>query len=221
MVNAELHKGAQTTGQNHQKVKPVWVPATGSFKTRVKKARHYLKYRAWAPTDPAEGGIAVFIAVCNLRRYHSLWAATTLALIREHYNPRCLAKDGSSWALSDAEILEAYRLAGKRGRFPTLGVADPKAKALAARKELYRQLRRFWKRHIRSEGTCSPAELRAAFIRFRGGEDLSLDRFTKAVAKVIGARTVRPFGSSRFYRGFHLKEAQGGSGKTTTASAAA
>lgn len=221
MVVEDLHEEAQNTVKRQRRHTPVWVPATGGYKTRLKKARHYLKHSAWIPSDPRERKAAMFVVVCNLRRYHCLWAETALALIRDHYDPRCIAEDGSSWTLTDAELIDLYRQAGRRGKFPSLGVADPKAKVLASRKELFRQLQRFWKRRIRSGGTCTPSDLREAFIRFRGGEDLTLDRFTKAVSVVFGAKTVRPFGSSRFYRGFHLEEPSRRSAKTTQAGAAA
>lgn len=187
---------------------PVWVPATGSPKTRIKKATHYLKRKAWVPTTPAERDRALMVVVCNLRRFHRLSAATTLTLIREHYNPRCLASSGCPHAWTIQDILRKYRQVGKRGMYPTLGVADPKAKALARKLELHRQIREFWKKFmIPGSGTSTPAQVREAFVRYRGGEDITPNMLSRAIKIVVGIEPVRPFGK-KFYRGFQVLETQ-------------
>lgn len=187
---------------------PVWVTATGSPKTRIKKAAHYLKRLAWVPTSARDGDRAMLVVVCNLRRYHRLCAATTVTLIREHYNPRCLTSDGTSWAWSEQDILKKYRQAGKRGMYPTLGVSDPKAKARAKKLDLLKQVRAFWKKcMIPGNGVCTPAGVREAFIRYRGGEEVTANMLSRAIKTVTGNEPVRPFGK-KVYRGFMIAETQ-------------
>lgn len=188
-----------------KKKAPLWVPATGSLKTRIDKARHYLKKRAWVPANPREGDKAMLVVVCNLRRYHQLCAATTLALVLDHYNPRCTTSDGCCWGWSEQDILKKYSQAGKRGMYPTLGASDPKAKAKVAKMELHRQITAFWEKHIVPGGCCTPAEIREAFIRFRGGEDVSANMLSRSIKILMGKVPVRPFGK-KIYRGFRIAE---------------
>ncbi len=184
---------------------PVWVPATGTWKTRVKKARYYLQRKAWAPRDTQESDKAMLVILCNLRRYYGLQASLALALVREHYNPRCIDSKGASWAWDDGSILKKYRQAGRRGMYPTLGAADPKAKRRAARLNLEKQVKTFWKKCVRKGDGCTPSQMREAFTQFRGGEPVHPVSFGKAVAAVSGATVERPFGK-KLYRGIRLVE---------------
>jgi hypothetical protein len=147
----------------------------------------------------------MLVAVCNLRRYHKLGAAMTVILIQEHYNPRCITQGGHSWGWSSQDILKKYSQAGKRGMYPTLGVEDPKAKAKATKMLLHRQVKAFWKKHVVLDGCCSPAEVREAFIRFRGGEAVTPNMLSRVIKAVTGNEPVRPFGK-KIYRGFHIAE---------------
>jgi hypothetical protein len=47
-----------------------------------------------------------------------------------------VGKGFQPWSIKD--ILEKYRLAGKRGMYPTLGVSDPRAAKKAERQALHR-----------------------------------------------------------------------------------
>lgn len=200
-----VSKPAASTYRTTKRKTPVWVPATGTPNTRIKKARFYLKAKAWVPADPREGDKAMLVVVCNLRRYHQLSAAMTLILIQEHYNPRCITRGGHSWGWSSQDILKKYSQAGKRGMYPTLGVEDPKAKVKANKMEIHRQLKAFWKKHVVPGGRCTPAEVRDAFIRFRGGEAITPNMLSRVIKAVTGNEPVRPFGE-KFYRGFHIAE---------------
>lgn len=184
---------------------PVWVPASGAWKTRVKKARYYLQRKAWVPIDAEESDKAMLVILCNLRRYYGLQASISLALVREHYNPRCVNRKGVSWAWDDQSILKKYRQAGHRGMYPTLGAADQKAKRKAARLDLEKQVKLFWKKCVREGDGCTPSQAREAFIRFRGGEAVHPVSFGKAVAAVSGLHVGRPFGK-KVYRGIRLVE---------------
>lgn len=198
-----------------RKAAPIWVSATGTLKTRIKKAQYYLRRSAWVPTDPKEGDSALLVVACNLRRYHQLCESTSLALIRENYNPRCKTANGASWAWDDQGILKKYRQAGRLGMYPTLGVTDPKAKAKAVRVELHRQVKAFFKKHVVPGGVCTPAEFREAFVRFRGGEDVTPNMLSRVIKALTGREPVRPFGK-KFYRGFHIAETHLGLIQDTT-----
>ncbi len=198
-------KPAVSTYRTTKRKTPVWVPATGTSKTRIKKARFYLKGKAWVPADPRDGDKAMLVVVCNLRRYLELSAAMTVTLIQEHYNPRCITSGGHSWGWSSQDILKKYSQAGKRGMYPTLGVEDPKAKAKVNKMDLHRQFKAFWKKHVNPGGCCTPAEVREAFIRFRGGEAVTANMLSRVIKAVTGNEPVRPFGE-KFYRGFHIVE---------------
>lgn len=184
---------------------PVWVPASGGVNSRIKKAKFYLRHRAWVPESNQQGDKAYLVVLCNLRRYHRLTAETSLVLVREHYNPRCIAADGTMWGWDDASILKKYRQAGGRGMYPALGISDPKAKRRAARLELESQVRLFFRKCIVLDGSCTPAAVREAFQRFRGGEPINERSFGKAFTAVTGIRPSRPFGR-RLYRGIHIAE---------------
>jgi len=184
---------------------PVWVKATGTIKTRIKKASFYLSRASWVPQDACDGDKAILIVVTNLRRYFQLCSRTTVSLIVRFYNPRCVTADGRSWAWSEFSIERKYRQAGKRGIYPTLGVRDPKAIRLAKKLEAVRQLRFFWRKFVRPGGRCTPAELRAAFVAFRGGEDITPNMLSRIIRSVTGLRPITPFGM-KMYRGVHIAE---------------
>lgn len=191
------------TSETVQRKNPIWVSATGRTKTRIAKAKYYLKHKAWVPDTPLDGDKAMLVVCCNLRRYHKLCAETTVSLIREHYNPRCVTVDGSFWGWHDQDIQKKYRQAGMRGMYPTLGVEDPKALAKAAKMELIRQLKAFWKKSIIPGGCCTPAEFRKEFIRFRGGKEVTPNMLSRVIKEITGIEPVRPFGK-KIYRGFHI-----------------
>jgi hypothetical protein len=157
----------------------------------------------------------MLVVVCNLRRYHELSAAMTVSLIQEYYNPRCIIAGGHSWGWSSQDILKKYSQAGKRGMYPTLGAKDPKAKVKANKMELHRQVKAFWKKHVVPDGCCTPAEVRDAFIRFRGGEAVTPNMLSRVIKAVTGNEPVRPFGM-KIYRGFHIAETHLGFIRDTT-----
>lgn len=204
-MSGRMSRGNRILNYGSTRKTPVWVPASGRMETRIKKARFYLRKRAWVPGAPREGDKAYLVVLCNLRRYHELTAGVALKLVREHYNPRCVAADGTHWGWDDFSILKKFRQAGGRGMYPTLGVADPKAKRRAARLDLERQVRQFFRKCIAAGGCCAPSEVREAFRMFRRGEPINERSFGKAFTAVTGFRPFRPFGR-KLYRGFHLAE---------------
>lgn len=185
--------------------KLVWVTATGSWKTRVKKARFYLQNAAWVPQDAAQQSYSLFIVVCNLRRYFRLQGPFTTTLIQEHYTPRLVSKVPGFRPWLDKEILEKYRLAGKRGVYPTLGVSDPRAKKKVEKQALHKAVRSFLKKHVKPGGSCTPQELLAAFKAIHGGVTVNPNAFGRAVVAFTGIKSTTPFGK-RTYRGIHLSE---------------
>jgi hypothetical protein len=180
----------------------------------MKKARYYLKQKAWAPVREEAGRAALFTVVSNLRRYHRLTAFYTVLLVKEHYNPRCFHADGSKAPWTEEEILQMYKAVGKRGIYPTLGVSDPKAIKKAKAKELRQAVRKFIRTHTEPGGSCNPTELRLAFQAATGGVEVSATAFGMAVSAVTGITSTSPFGK-RKYRGFQLR-----SGSTVRRSAA-
>jgi len=184
---------------------PVWVHSSGTPLTRIRKAIYYLSRMAWVPSDARDGGKALLIIVCNLRRYYQLQPTTSVTLIRRYYNPRCVSSEGHYWGWCDQDILKKYRQAGRRGMYPTLGAKDPKAAAKVKRMEIQREIMSFWKKFIIPGGCCTPSELRQAFVHFRGGRDITANMLSRSVKIVIGEEPVRPFGK-RLYRGFHIAE---------------
>lgn len=184
---------------------PVWVSATGTWRTRVKKARYYLCQAAWVPASAEGQSKALFIVVCNLRRYFRLQGPFTAILIQEHYMPKLASRVAEFQPWTVADILEKYRLAGKRGMYPTLGVSDPRAKKKAEKIALHKEVRAFIKRHVVPGGSCTPQELLTTFIAYRGGTIVNSNAFGRAVVAITGVKSVTPFGK-RTYRGFQLSE---------------
>ncbi len=187
--------------------RPIWVSATGRRVTRVKKARVYLRRHAWVPGKPEERHSALFIIMGNLRRYHRLPVDLALSMVQEHFNPRCVAADGSPQPYRDEEIRNQYRRAGMRGIYPTLGVSDPRAVKAEARKALREEIRRFVRSRLASGGSCTPAGVLDAFIAFRGGVPISAVDFGRELAALTGIRRTTPFGKPA-YRGVHLVESR-------------
>ena len=180
--------------------RPTWVHATGRRITRIKKARTYLRKRAWIPEQAHERHTALFIVMGNLRLYHQLPVDWALNLVMEHYNPRCVDAP-----FTDEEIRTEYRRAGQPGMYPTLGVSDPRAIKKEARLELQKEIRRFSRRHLAPGGSCTPASVLEAFIAFRGGVPISNVVFGRELAAVTGIRRKTPFGVPT-YPGIHLVE---------------
>ena len=180
--------------------RPTWVHATGTRVTRIKKARAYLRKRAWVPGQAHERHTALFIVMGNLRLYHQLPINLALSMVMEHFNPRCLDAP-----FTDGEIRTEYRRAGLPGMYPTLGVSDPRAIKKEARLELQKEIRRFSRRHLAPGGSCTPASVLEAFIAFRGGVPISNVVFGRAFAVVTGIRRKTPFGVPT-YPDVHLVE---------------
>jgi hypothetical protein len=199
------HQQKAPRSSGSERKTPIWVTATGTWKTRVKKAKYYLGVAARVPSDAADRSDALFIVVCNLRRYFRLKAPFAAVLFAEHYAPRLVKSSPDIQPWTTQEVLEKYRLAGKRGMYPTLGVSDPRAKRKAARMDLRKEVRAFIRRCVIAGGSCTPKELLAAFITFRGGEAVNDNAFGRAVVAVTGIKSITPFGK-RTYRGFHIRE---------------
>lgn len=180
--------------------RPTWVPATGRRITRIKKARTYLRKRAWVPGNPDERHSALFIVVCNLRLYHQLPLDWALNLVTEHFNTRC-----GDIPFTAEEIRAEYRRAGLPGMYPTLGVSDPRAVKKVARHELHKEIRRFTRKHLAPGGSCTPASVLAAFLAFRGGVPINPVVFGRELAAVTGIRRKTPFGVPT-YPDIHLVE---------------
>lgn len=180
--------------------RPIWVTATGRRITRIKKARAYLRKRAWVPEQAHERHTALFIVMGNLRLYHQLPINLALSMVMEHYNPRCLDAP-----FTGDEIRAEYRRAGLTGMYPTLGVSDPRAKKKEARLALQKEIRRFHRTSMAPGGSCTPASVLEAFIAFRGGVPISNVVFGRAFAVVTGIRRKTPFGVAT-YPDIHLVE---------------
>lgn len=183
-----------------------WIAATGSFQTRKKMARHYLCYHAWKSISGRDGHSALLVVVTNLRLYHGLDQATAMMMLKEHFNPRCADLLGNPCPWSDAELQHKWNEAGKPGAYPTLGVANPKAKQKKTALMLQGEVAGFLGRFTQEGGTSNPTALRQAFIAFRGGEDVNATAFGRAVSKVTGIQTTTPNGK-RVYQGIRLAEA--------------
>lgn len=180
--------------------RPIWVTATGSRITRTKKARAYLRKRAWVPGKPDERHTALFIVMGNLRLYHQLPVSLAVSMVTEHFNPRCVDAP-----FTDEEIRAEYRRAGLPGMYPTLGVSDPRAVKKEARQALQKEIRRFSRKHLAPGGSCTPASVLDAFIAFRGGIPISPVVFGRELAMVTGIRRKTPFGIPT-YPDVHLVE---------------
>lgn len=185
------------------KGRPVWVTATGSRVTRIKKARTYLRKHAWVPRDNRERHAALFTVMANLRLYFQLPIELAITMVQEHYTERFLNAGMAALAFDNEEVRTEYRRAGETGVYPSLGVSDPKAKAVAARMNLQKEIRRFHRRHLAPGGTCTPSDVHAAFIEFRGGTPISAIVFGRELAHVTGIRRKTPFGVPT-YPGVHL-----------------
>jgi hypothetical protein len=185
---------------------PVWVVATGSPATRVKMAKNYLRYYAWASISGMNGHDALLVVVINLRLYHCLERSTAISLVNEHFNPRCKDLQGNPCPWSGAEILHKWNEAGKSDAYPTLGVKDPKARAKVAAMMVQSEVAEFLSLYTSPGGTCDPMVLREAFISFRGGEDVNAIAFGRAVSKAPGIERTKSHGV-RGYKGFHLRVA--------------
>jgi len=209
----QLEKATQGSPKGRTK-RPIWVIATGTLITRTKKARFYLQKTAWVPTEAENRQKSLLVIACNLRLYHWLPMNLSIAMVMEHYNPRCKDSSGmpAPWTLE--EISAKFQRAGGRKMYPTLGVSDPKAKQMCAVHNLEKEVKRFIRYRTVEGGSCTPLDLRNAFISFRDGVEVNATAFGRAVAAVTGIRTITPFGK-RIYRGFHVLERSSGRQKKT------
>jgi hypothetical protein len=185
---------------------PVWLPATGSYESRKKMARDYLRFYAWNSVSGKNGHDALLVVVTNLRLFHELDEPLALAMVKEHFNPRCVDLQGKPCPWSDAEILHKWKEAGKPGAYPTLGVNSQKARAKQARLMLEGEVAEFLDQFTQPGGSANPTTLRLAFIASRGGEVVNETAFGRAVSKVTGKQSKTPNGK-RGYQGFQLTEA--------------
>ncbi|BDU77793.1 hypothetical protein [Mesoterricola sediminis] len=201
-----LNKRNTRTRPEQKRVEVLWVTASGKPETRLKKAKFYLRGKAWKSISGMNGHGTFLAVMCNLRLYFQLPLSLAMPLVKEHYNPRCIDAHGNPAPWSDKEIEHKFDEAGKPGMFPSLGVSDPKAKAKVAAEALHSQVRTFLGTFTVPGGSCRPAELRCAFIAFRCGEDVSETAFGIAMEAACGIRTRKP-GGVRAYVGIHLSEA--------------
>ena len=171
-------KNPKTFGIPHlHKAIPIWVPASGSPETRLKKARSYLRGYARRAMDGNRGHSALYIVVCNLRLYHRLPYLLALALLKQVYNPRCVDRKGQPSPWSEHEIQHKWEQAGLPGADPTLGVNDPKAQRKVAYQMLQDEVKAFLAHTTEMGGSCSPASLLEAFLAFRDGMVISPKSF--------------------------------------------
>jgi len=191
---------------------PIWVTATGSPITRVRKARYYLRMAAWVPTKPEDRSNALLVVMCNLRLYHRLSDPLAVAMALEHYSPRCMDDHGNPLPWTAAEVRTYSRRACARWMYPSLGASDPKAIQKAAVLCLQREVENFLRKRTTAGGCCNPSDLRNAFIAFRAGVDINPTAFGRSVFAVMGIRTSTPFGK-RVYRGFQILETGSGLGE--------
>lgn len=201
----------RTTGShgNASMAVSVWVRATGTYTTRIKMAKHYLRRYAWKSISGMNGHDTLLVVMVNLRLFYRLEDSLALAMVKEYFNSRCVDLHGDPCPWSDAEILHKWNQAGKPGMYPTLGVKNPKAKRKRAMLTLQGEVEEFLGRFTQEGGSSNPTMLRQAFIAFKGGEDVNPTAFGRAVSKVMGIHTTTPNGK-RLYYGFQLSEAGSG-----------
>lgn len=188
---------------------PVWVCATGTYTTRIKMAKHYLRRYAWKSISGMNGHDTLLVVMVNLRLFYRLEDSLALAMVKEYFNSRCVDLHGNPCPWSDAEILHKWNQAGKPGMYSTLGFKNPKAKRKRAMLTLQGEVEEFLSRFTQEGGSSNPTMLRQAFIAFRGGREVNPTAFGRAVSKVKGTRTTTPNGK-RLYYGFQLSEAGSG-----------
>jgi hypothetical protein len=181
-----------------------WVKASGTYETRMDKARFYLKRRAWASISGRNGHTALLIVMCNLRLYHGLSQTDAFRLFREVYDSRCRYRSGHHCPWNDEALRHKWDQAGKPKAFPTLGINDPKAQAKAAAMTLRNQVRDYLADATENGGTSNPTELRTAFVAWRDGGDVTATAFGRAVHACTGIRATTS-GGPRRYVGFHLR----------------
>lgn len=186
-------------------VSTIWVSATGKDVTRKKKAVYYLRNAARPSICHHGAHNALFVVIANLRLYFRLDWSEAHSLIREHYDRRCTWEDGRRYPWTDVEIRHKWDEAGTPGIRPTLGVADPRAKAKTQKEALFISVRSFLRTSTMDGGSCTATDLRRAFERWQGGEGVSAKAFGAAVRAVLGVGTSTS-GGGRRYAGFHLQE---------------
>lgn len=184
----------------------IWVTATGQLDTRIKKARYYLKNRAWQSISGCRGHIALLVAVVNLRLYFQLPKELCLKLLKEHFNPRCVDLNGCPAPWSDRELEHKWKQAGKPGMFPTLGVKDERAVNKVKAEALREEVKRFLAEFTVEGGVSNPSLLRDAFLVWRGGLEVTETAFGLAVQRASGVKSSKP-GGVRGYKGFSLSSA--------------
>lgn len=193
------------TKQKAPKQPPVWVEASGALPSRIKMARTYLRTHSWKSISGMNGHSALLVVMTNLRLFHGLDQSLALAMVKEHFNPRCVDKQGNPSPWSDAELLHKWKQAGRSGAYPTLGVKHPRALAKVASLKLESEVAEFLGHVTQPGGRSNPTLLRLAFIAYRGGEFVDETPFGLAVSSVTGIHTTRP-GGIRCYQGFQLNE---------------
>lgn len=181
----------------------IWVAATGEFKTRIKKARYYLKHWAWRSQSGMRGHSALIVAAANLRLYFCLPKGIAIKMLKKYFNPRCVDSHGNPSPWSDKELEHKWDQAGVKGMYPTLGETDIRAVQKVRANSLQAEVQKFLAEYTVEDGTCNPTLLREAFLVWRCGEAVSETAFGRAVSTVTGIRSSSPAGV-RVYKGFSL-----------------
>lgn len=181
----------------------VVVKATGLFPTRIKKAKFYLRHKAWRSISGMQGHTALMVVAANMRLYFDLPKEIGLSLLKDLFNPRCTDIQGNPAPWSDTELEHKWKEAGKPGIYSTLGASDPKAVAKKRSIDLTAEVRAFLAAFTIQEGICNPTILREGFLVWRGGEEVTQTAFGIAVSKATGIKSSCP-GGVRIYKGFSL-----------------
>ncbi|BDU74906.1 hypothetical protein [Mesoterricola silvestris] len=179
-----------------------WVPSSSSASDRLKQALWYLTQEfdygtARSHPNPV---MPLATAVCNLRNYHKQSKASTVRLIRDHFNSRA----GYAWSP------EGIRLVWKEvERFtPSLGLIDEKAIAKQRKAFLENEVvdliawtvpgERVWDKELERVFREWNPELE---ITFTG------NLFTRAV-KAVNGMSKTSIGGRYYWEGFHLPTAE-------------